>query len=59
MKKEVDFNTYCKHCVHFGKDEWDEPCYYCLQEPGRQNSHKPEYFEDSIEPWNKPDRRFK
>lgn len=39
--KEVDFNKYCKTCMHFDKMEEEEPCYECLGEPARVDSHKP------------------
>lgn len=46
--KEVDFNTYCKTCKHFLKEEWEEPCDDCLEEPSRLYSHKPVKWEERV-----------
>lgn len=39
--KEVYFEQYCKTCHYKNTSESDEPCFECLCEPVRQNSHKP------------------
>ena len=43
--KIVDFEK-CKGCIHFDKDEADDPCYECLQNPVKYASEKPLYFEE-------------
>ena len=43
--KEVYFNVYCPQCKHNDTDENEPPCNECLEIPGREYSHKPEYFE--------------
>jgi len=43
--KFVDFYTYCKACKHKDKNENDDPCNDCLNEPVNEDSHKPWYFE--------------
>ena len=45
--KEVYFGVYCKQCKHELKDEADEPCHDCLNEPVNTYSHKPVYFEQA------------
>lgn len=42
--KEVDF-TYCLKCKHWTKQEAEEPCHECLNNPVNANSHKPVRFE--------------
>lgn len=44
--KEVYFNQYCKTCVHEKKDENEDPCYDCLNEPVNVYSHKPVMYEE-------------
>ena len=44
--KEVYFGLYCKECKYELKDEADEPCHDCLNEPVNTYSHKPVYFEE-------------
>lgn len=39
--KEVYFDQYCKTCHYKNTAESEDPCYECLSEPARQNSHKP------------------
>lgn len=43
--KIVNFE-HCKNCVHWEKDENDDPCYDCLNEPTKYASEKPLYFEE-------------
>lgn len=45
----VDFKRYCKDCKHKDTLETEEPCAECLDIPARDNSRKPEYFEDNNE----------
>lgn len=45
MTKEVFFDQYCKTCVNKDLPEDADPCDDCLNIPGRQDSHKPEYYE--------------
>lgn len=44
--KEVYFDVYCKSCANWSTDEDDEPCYSCLSEPAREDSHKPARYEE-------------
>lgn len=43
--KIVDFEE-CKRCIHWEKEEQEDPCYECLNEPARYASKKPRYFEE-------------
>lgn len=42
--KEVDF-TCCLSCLHWTKDEAEEPCCECLSNPVNAYSHKPVRYE--------------
>lgn len=42
----VDFYKYCEICKHRTKDEIEEPCRDCLNEPVNKNSEKPVYYEE-------------
>lgn len=44
--KEVYFDKYCKTCKHEKKDEYEEPCDDCLEEPVNLYSHKPVRWEE-------------
>ena len=44
--KIVDFHEFCKKCEHFEKDEVDDPCFDCLDEPVNEYSHRPVYFKE-------------
>lgn len=44
-EKEVYFE-YCKSCQHEDKEEWEDPCFDCLDEPTNLNSHKPVYYKE-------------
>lgn len=44
--KEVYFGVYCKECKYELKDEADEPCHDCLNEPVNVYSHKPVKFKE-------------
>lgn len=44
--KEVYFNEYCQKCKYEKKEEYEEPCHSCLNEPANSYSHKPVYFEE-------------
>lgn len=46
MEKIVDFYTWCRKCLHLGKDEAEEPCCSCLNWPVNEDSRKPVYFEE-------------
>ena len=39
-EKLVDFNKYCKDCKDFDKEEAEDPCYDCLNNPANMGSHK-------------------
>lgn len=42
----VDFEKYCKKCKHWTKSESESPCWECLEEPSREDSKRPLYFEE-------------
>lgn len=44
--KEVRFDLYCEKCAHYEEPDDDDPCHYCLEEPGRQYTHKPLNFKE-------------
>ena len=39
--KLVEFENYCKTCIHKYAPGIDEPCNTCLTNPVNENSHKP------------------
>lgn len=43
--KEVDF-TYCLKCSHWKKGEAEDPCHECLNNPSREYSHMPLYYDE-------------
>lgn len=43
--KEVYFYKYCDTCKHRNTNDADNPCDDCLAIPGREDSHKPFYYE--------------
>lgn len=46
-QKEVYFNEYCEKCVNRNKEEYEDPCHECLNNPSNTYSHKPLYFKES------------
>ena len=44
--KEVRFDQYCQKCKHYNKNEDEEPCDQCLNNPTNLYSHKPINFEE-------------
>lgn len=42
--QEVYFNMYCGTCVHKNKNEREDPCNECLEQPYVQNSHIPQNY---------------
>ena len=44
--KIVHYDEYCKTCVNKDKKESEDPCYDCLNEPGRVDSHRPARYEE-------------
>ena len=47
--KFVDFERYCKTCIHKKKKEEEDPCWACLAEPARPESQKPVNYEGKDE----------
>lgn len=45
-KHIVEFDMYCPACKHYKKDQNEEPCSTCLSIPARENSRKPEKWEE-------------
>lgn len=43
--KEVLYGDYCRNCKYEEAPESDDPCDECLENPGREFSHKPLKFE--------------
>ena len=47
FQKIVWFYEYCKQCRYQRYDEWEQPCYDCLNTPARTDgSHKPINFKE-------------
>lgn len=46
VEKEVYFGEYCQMCKYEKLSEQDDPCYDCLHESVRANSHKPVNWEE-------------
>lgn len=47
--KEVLFGAYCDRCKHKDLAEEEDPCYTCLATPYNEYSHKPVFFEGTVE----------
>lgn len=45
-KKIVEFEKYCPECIHKDRSASSEPCNTCLGIPAREDSHKPEKFQE-------------
>ena len=43
---KIVYFSKCKKCIHFEQDEFDDPCYECLQNATNYASHTPLYFEE-------------
>lgn len=48
-KYEVYFDQYCSSCKHFNKEDYEDPCNECLENPVNINSHKPVNYENEGE----------
>ena len=47
--KEVYFDNFCAKCVHKEKEEWEEPCGECLDNPvNRHVNYTPERMDLSV-----------
>lgn len=46
MEHIVNFDGYCSSCTHKNTDENGDPCNDCLTIPAREDSRKPEYYEN-------------
>lgn len=44
--KEVDFEKWCKTCKYEKREEEEDPCWDCLDQPWRENSTKPIEWEE-------------
>lgn len=44
--KEVLYDRYCEKCIHKNESEDSDACFDCLNEPARENSHKPIKFKE-------------
>lgn len=46
--KIVNFHEYCERCIHWPEDDTIEggTCDICMSITARENSHKPEKFEE-------------
>ena len=47
--KMVQYEKYCKKCIHRYIDENKEPCEECISEFANIASHKPIKFEEKVE----------
>ena len=45
-EREVRFDIYCKNCLYRDKNEEDDPCDECLENPVNAYSHKPVYYKE-------------
>ena len=52
--KEVKFGEYCPKCKFYDKNEDEDPCFDCLQDPARLYSHIPTRY-DGPRPTTKKD----
>lgn len=43
--KIVAYHEYCKKCKHFTKQDFEEPCNECLENPVRPGTEVPVKFE--------------
>lgn len=50
--KFVLFDKWCSKCQHYDKEENEEPCDHCLEEPINTDSHKPVLFTQKEEEEN-------
>lgn len=54
----VEFENWCNKCKYYKKDEEDNPCYLCLDEPVNEDSKRPVYYvEDTIKKKEKKNAR--
>lgn len=44
--KEVDFYKYCRTCKYWNLTESEDPCFCCMTEPIRPDTHKPAKWEE-------------
>ena len=44
-QKFVEYEKWCKTCVHMDLDESEDPCHDCLQTPVNTYSSRPYYYE--------------
>lgn len=44
--REVRFDEYCKKCEYEKKQENEDPCDKCLDEPVNDNTSKPRMFKE-------------
>lgn len=47
--KIVEYDRYCKSCVHFDDEPFTDPCNECLNTPTNIDSHRPVYWSESNE----------
>ena len=45
-QKIVEFENWCKKCVHCAKKENEEPCDECLEHSTNEDSHRPVKFQN-------------
>ncbi len=57
--KFVNFEDYCKTCVHCETPEDQDPCYDCLAEATNLYSHRPVRWELDVERRRENNERFK
>lgn len=49
IDKFVRFDLYCDKCEHYDKEDHEDPCHDCLQEPVNEYSSKPVYYKPKEE----------
>lgn len=44
--KEVRYDIYCEQCKNKEKEDYEDPCNDCLNQPWNVDSRKPIYFKE-------------
>lgn len=47
--KEVRFDKWCPSCIHYKKDESEDPCWDCLTQDWKIDSTKPIMWEGGLD----------
>ena len=44
----VEYFRYCKKCKYFNKNDYEEPCHECLENPAYSTSEVPLKYEQKV-----------